>query len=286
MSVAETIRQFPFLFALFAFWFGACVGSFLNVCVYRIPLGLSIVSPPSHCPACKARIRPWENVPIFSWLLLRGRCAHCGAPISPRYILVETATGLLWAALFLQVLFEGRPLSTLALLLPLVSLAIPCFLIDCKWRILPNEFTYCIMALGPLFWLAHDLPPFERAGAFRWEDSLCLRSILSVAGALLFFWAFAALGRRAFGRDALGMGDVKLLAGIAGCLGPFAMLSILFLGSLTAVACVSLFRAFRPRRRGRAFAFGPFLILALIFWMFAGGCLLRLLARVLPGSPA
>ena len=76
---------------------GLVVGSFLNVVIHRLPLGESVVSPPSHCPACGHRVRPWDNVPVVSWLLLRGRCRDCGAPISPRYVLVEALTGALFA---------------------------------------------------------------------------------------------------------------------------------------------------------------------------------------------
>lgn len=280
MSVHDAIREFPYLFAFFFFWFGACVGSFLNVCVCRIPLGLSIVSPPSHCPRCNAKIRPWENIPIFSWLFLRGKCSRCHAPISPQYVLMEAATGLLWAALFLQTLFSGQPLVFLAISIPLISIAIPCFLIDLRYRILPNEFTFAAMIWGPVFWLAYDLLRRD-GGAFRIADSLFLRSLFCVVGVYALFWAFSTLGRKTLGREALGMGDVKLLAGIAGCLGAFSAFCILFLGSAAALLCVPLFRVFRPKRRRRPFPFGPFLTLALAFWLFAGRAAFRVMQRIM-----
>ena len=99
------MRNDPALIAIlgfFSFWFGACIASFLNVVIWRAPRGESIVSPPSHCPKCSSPIRWWQNIPILSWLALRGRCAACKAPISPRYILVELLGGLLFLAVFLK----------------------------------------------------------------------------------------------------------------------------------------------------------------------------------------
>ena len=99
------MRNDPALIAIlgfFSFWFGACIASFLNVVIWRAPRGESIVSPPSHCPKCSSPIRWWQNIPILSWLALRGRCAACKAPISPRYICVEALGGVLFLAAFFK----------------------------------------------------------------------------------------------------------------------------------------------------------------------------------------
>ena len=93
-------RGLMLIIGFFSFWLGACIGSFLNVVVWRVPRGESIVRPPSHCPKCNASIKWHQNIPILSWLALRGRCANCREPISPRYILVELLTGLLFLAAF------------------------------------------------------------------------------------------------------------------------------------------------------------------------------------------
>ena len=91
-----------FILAFFSFWLGACIASFLNVVIWRVPRGESIVSPPSHCPKCNAPIKWWQNIPILSWLALRGKCANCRAAISPRYIGVELLGGVLFLAAFLK----------------------------------------------------------------------------------------------------------------------------------------------------------------------------------------
>ena len=103
-------RELALILEFFSFWLGACIGSFLNVVIWRVPRGESIARPPSHCPKCGSPIKWWQNLPILSWLALRGRCANCRAPISPRYIVVETIGGLLFLGglfLFLFLLFGG-----------------------------------------------------------------------------------------------------------------------------------------------------------------------------------
>ena len=98
------------ILGFFSFWLGACVASFLNVVVWRVPRGESIVSPPSHCPKCNAPIRWYQNIPILSWIMLRGRCANCRKPISPRYLVLELIGGLLALLAYLQ---WGWPLAIL-----------------------------------------------------------------------------------------------------------------------------------------------------------------------------
>ena len=100
-------RGLVYILSFFSFWLGACIASFLNVVIWRVPRGESIVTPPSHCPKCGSSIRWWQNIPILSWLALRGKCASCRAPISPRYILVEMLGGVLFLAAFLLVVLRG-----------------------------------------------------------------------------------------------------------------------------------------------------------------------------------
>src|SRR5687767_15857699 len=130
----------PFHFWSFVmFAFGCTVGSFLNVCIYRMPIGLSIVSPPSHCPSCKQAIPWYLNVPLFTWLVLRGKCANCKVRISPRYFLVELLTGLAFLGSWLAV-GRGSPWLALAYCLILAGFIVASF-IDFEHFIIPDEIT-------------------------------------------------------------------------------------------------------------------------------------------------
>src|SRR5258705_8722047 len=117
---------------------GLVIGSFLNVVAYRLPRGESLAHPPSHCPSCDAPIKPYDNIPVLSWLLLRGRCRNCRAAISPRYPLVEGVTGVLWA---LVTWARWDDASGIALGIVLVTILIPIALIDYEQRIIPNRIT-------------------------------------------------------------------------------------------------------------------------------------------------
>lgn len=137
----------PFHFWTVVFFvLGSMVGSFLNVCIHRMPLGESIVSPPSHCPRCGASIRWWQNIPMFSWLALRGRCAGCGVRISPRYVLVEALTGVLFAVLWVQH-GDVSVLGVLALAVFVAGLLVATF-IDLEHLIIPDEITLGGTAVG------------------------------------------------------------------------------------------------------------------------------------------
>src|SRR4051794_15982913 len=124
--------------------FGAVLGSFLNVVVHRVPAGESIVSPGSRCPECRTPLKPYDNVPVVSWLVLRGRCRNCGAPISPRYPLVELATALVFAAVVAARGFD----DDLVLELPFVALLIALAAIDFDHRLLPNKIVYPMAVYG------------------------------------------------------------------------------------------------------------------------------------------
>src|SRR5262249_44257373 len=130
----------PFWFWGFAmFWFGSCVGSFLNVCIYRMPLGLSVVSPPSHCPHCKYSIPWFLNVPLLTWIMLSGKCKNCGAPIAPRYFMVELLTAITFLGCWLKF---GHTSAWLALIysLFLAGLIVATF-IDFEHFIIPDQIT-------------------------------------------------------------------------------------------------------------------------------------------------
>ncbi|MDD5198599.1 MAG: prepilin peptidase [Terrimicrobiaceae bacterium] len=181
----------PGVHAVFAFLFGAVVGSFLNACIHRLPRGISLDNPRrSFCPHCKAAI-PWHrNLPIISWLLLRGRCGSCGAPISPRYLLVEILTGAAFLALWLKF---GLPLAPIYALF--AALLITATFIDFEHYIIPDRITLGGTAAGIA--LSAALPALMGV-ASHWQAAL-----LSVAGAVLgagLLWLVVEAGKLAFGR--------------------------------------------------------------------------------------
>jgi len=236
--------------ALLAFVSGLCLGSFLNVAIHRLPLGLSLVRPRSRCPRCEHAIRPWHNLPLLGWLLLRGRCADCGAAISPRYPLVELAGGLL--ALLAAYAFP-TPLRSFAALWLLLSL-LAVFFIDLEHRIIPNGISLGGTALGLAVspWTIGLLPALGGAAA-------------GAGGLLLIAWSY----RKVRNVDGMGMGDVKLAAMLGAFLGlPGVVLTVLFasfLGSAWGIALILL----RLGRGTTALPFGSFLApaaAAVLFW--------------------
>jgi leader peptidase (prepilin peptidase)/N-methyltransferase len=207
---------------------GLLVGSFLNVCIHRLPRGETVLWGRSHCPQCGRQIRAWENIPLASWLLLRGRCAGCRNPISVQYPIVELVTGLVFAA------FAWRFGPTLLLVDRLIFAAamIALFVIDLQHRILPNVITVPGIVVGLALSLV--LPPG-------------IRDALIGAGACsALLWGMGELVSRILGKDALGFGDVKMIAMMGAFLGWQLTLVALFLasfaGSVIGIALVAITR--------------------------------------------
>jgi len=228
---------------------GAIFGSFLNVVAYRLPRGESLSRPRSRCPQCQTPIRPYDNVPVVSWLALRGRCRSCRAPISARYPLVEAMTGLLCA---LVVIAKG-PDEDALLGLALVLLLIPITLIDLDHRIIPNRLTLLGAIVAPAL-VAYADP-----------DRLPEHLIAGVAAGGFFLLALLAYPR------GMGMGDVKLAAVLGLFLGRAvgpALFVALVAGTLVGAAVI----ARKGAREGRktAVPFGPFLALGGVVALFAG----------------
>jgi leader peptidase (prepilin peptidase)/N-methyltransferase len=228
---------------------GLLVGSFLNVVAHRLPRGESLAHPPSRCPGCGAGVRPYDNVPVLSWLLLRGACRDCRAPISARYPLVEAATAVLFA---LVALVHGLSAQT-ALGLVLVALLVPITLIDLDERIIPNRLT------GPGALAAVGLLAALDPGALP-------EHLIAGAGAGLFF-GLAAVVRP----GGMGMGDVKLAGMLGLFLGAtvaFALLVALVAGTVVGVAIMARVGAAAGRKT--AVPFGPFLALGGVVALLAG----------------
>jgi leader peptidase (prepilin peptidase) / N-methyltransferase len=212
---------------------GLVVGSFANVCVYRLPLRRSLARPGSACPGCAAPIRWFDNVPVLSWILLRGRCRRCGIRISVRYPLVELTNGLLY--LGLARVFPPGPHAVLSMVF--VSALLVLSLIDLDWHILPDAITLPGTALGVL---ASFLPGPPGP----------LESALSAGGAYAAFALVAWLARRHYGEEALGQGDWKLAAMLGAFLGWRALLLTVFFACLAgAIVGLTLIAAGRGSRR-------------------------------------
>jgi leader peptidase (prepilin peptidase)/N-methyltransferase len=235
--------------ALPAALFGALIGSFLNVVAYRLPRGESLVMPGSHCPSCDTPVKPYDNVPVLSWLLLRGRCRSCAAPISARYPLIEAAT----AALCAGVVLAHDSAAGIALGILLVFVLVAIVPIDLDHRVIPNRITAPAAVLALALGVALD-PGGE-------PERL-------IAGAAAGGFLLAAV--MAYPRG-MGMGDVKLAAVMGLCLGRAvgpAMLIALLAGVLAGVVIMA--RAGVSEGRKTAIPFGPFLALGGLVALFAG----------------
>lgn len=248
-------------FSFVIFLFGACIGSFLNVCIYRIPREESVVMPRSHCPHCNHLIAWYDNIPFLSYLALRARCRHCGARISMRYFLVE---GLV-ATLFLLVwLTYGLDARTPIYWLIVSGLVLGTF-VDFEHMIIPDRVTLGGVVAGLV--LSPLVPSLHRA-ATAW-GGLKAALIGMVLGAGILFLV-GVLGKLVFCRDAMGMGDVKLLGGLGALLGWRAVLFIIMtsslLGSLVGVTMIVA----RRRQWQSRIPYGPYLALSAIIWILWG----------------
>ena len=238
---------------IFVFFLGAVLGSFLNVCIYRLPKKESIISPPSHCPHCGEPIRYYDNIPIASYLLLRGRCRYCKAHISFRYPVVEGLSGLLSLALFIK---YGLTLQSLLLLLFSAALIIITF-IDLDYQIIPDT----ISIPGIFFGIGASL----FMPRMSWLESLF--GILIGGGFLLL----VAEGYKWLtGREGMGGGDVKLLAMVGAWLGWKAIPFILFSSSLIGVLIGGSSGLINKTGLRSKIPFGPFLSLSSILYIFFG----------------
>jgi leader peptidase (prepilin peptidase) / N-methyltransferase len=195
--------------------FGLLVGSFVNVLIHRLPREESIVHPGSHCPACGGTIRPLDNVPLFSWLLLGGRCRTCRAPIPVRYPLVELSNGALWAAAF----GKAPSPADFASGAFLCSACLALLWIDADFQILPDAITLPGIVVG----LALSFFSLERT-----PKQALLGAVLGAFGLFSIGWVWSRLRNV----DAMGLGDVKMLGMVGAFLGPWGVFMTVFFGSV------------------------------------------------------
>jgi len=221
---------------VFIFLLGTIVGSFLNVCITRIPEDISIVTPGSRCPRCMTPIKPYDNVPVFAWLWLRGKCRACGAPISAMYPLIELSTGLLFVAAF----FEFGITQTTVKWLFFTCLIIILTVTDLRVRLLPDVVNWPGFAAGLLF--SAFVPPGDGFAGMLLGRLLQVRlpgfaagildGLLGAAFGSFLLWGMARGYKLVRGHEGMGMGDVKMIAMIGAFLGLRGTFLTLLLGSL------------------------------------------------------
>jgi leader peptidase (prepilin peptidase)/N-methyltransferase len=228
---------------------GACVGSFLNVVIHRLPRDLSLLHPPSACPQCEHRIPFWFNMPVLSWLLLRGRCRWCQSPISARYLLIEALAAILAVAVLWRFGPTWQALSLFTLLAALLAVA----LIDWEFMIIPDQISLGFLALGLV------LAPLTGPGIWR--------ALLGAVGAGGLLLAVGVIWEKSRGVPAMGGGDVKLMAAVGAFLGLVPTLLVIFFGAFLG----AIYGLVVLRRGGQTkVAFGTFLSLAALVVTFFG----------------
>lgn len=241
------------LVTIFSLLFGLILGSFLNVCIHRIPLKRSIIRPPSSCPQCGERIRFYDNIPLISYIILRGRCRFCQKPIPIRYPMVEFLTGLLSTALYAR---YGLSPQYFLLLSFSASLIIVSF-IDLGHQIIPD----IISLPGILVGLA-TISVFKLNG-ISWKDSLI--GIIVGGGSLLLI---SILFEWLRGKEGMGMGDVKLLAMIGAWMGYLALPYIVLISSLAGILIGGGSLLLNHRKFSEKIPYGPFLVLGTLTYLF------------------
>ena len=233
------------------FVLGTVIGSFLNVCIYRIPAGLSIVTPRSRCPHCETPIKWYHNIPILSWVLLKGKCAYCSAAVPVRYLLVEALTGILFALFFFRFAFHA---VTPVILLLVAALVVITF-IDLDHQIIPDVISLPGIPIG---FLCSFFVPWVS-----WQESLL--GIVFGGGSLLAI----ALGYEFLTKkEGMGFGDVKLLAMLGAFLGWTAIFPIIFVGSLLGTLVGVPLMLIKKADSKLAVPFGPFLSAGALIHLF------------------
>ncbi|ATX82638.1 type 4 prepilin peptidase 1 Aspartic peptidase, MEROPS family A24A [Mariprofundus ferrinatatus] len=240
------------LFVLAVGILGLIFGSFANVCVHRIPRRESIAFPASHCPACKHPIAFRDNVPLVSWILLKGRCRHCHEPISWRYPLLEAIMGLSFAGL--AWLYGPTPILLMALSLFFLLWILT--LIDLETWLLPNALTFPGIALGL---------------AFSWWFGYLQEALIGAVAGYWIFWLVARIFLLVTGREGMGYGDFKLLAMLGAFMGWQALPFIILASSVAGVVVGSIFLLLSRRGMRAEIPFGPYLAVAGMLWFVAGG---------------
>jgi leader peptidase (prepilin peptidase)/N-methyltransferase len=262
----EYLRLQEVLIQLWVFGLGLIIGSFLNVCIYRIPEGISLLWPASKCVNCSKRVVWYDNIPVLSYLFLKGKCRHCQHKISALYPITEIITGIVFLSLFHSVILaKGDLISVYIFYLIFCCLLIVGSIVDLKLYIIPNEITYTGLILAPIASLLcvgsrnlNNAQGYFDNSANQWLASLQVPIIgIFVAGGMIFLCG--VIGKLVLRKDAMGFGDVKLMGVIGGFIGWKLAVATFFLAPFFGL----LFGI--PRlisKRGKMIPYGPFLSLA------------------------
>lgn len=235
--------------------YGLCVGSFLNVVIYRLPLGMNLAKPRSHCPHCGYTLRARDNIPVLSYLFLGGRCHQCRAPISPRYTAVELLNMVLW--LLAVDLFYDRSFVLTCAVAVAASAMLSIFFIDLAHMLIPDSLVITLLLCGIL---ATVFDP-----DYPWYSHL-----IGLFVGFLFFYGIYALFYYGLGKDALGGGDIKLAAAAGLLLGWERLLLGLVLSSLSAAVVLLILSRRTGAARDREYPFGPFLTVGFALALYVG----------------
>ena len=254
------MNEFEFLKVIAMFIFGTFIGSFLNVVIYRMPRDLSIIYPPSTCPVCKNQIKWYDNIPIVSYLILKGRCRFCNTKISLRYPMVEFITGIMAVFTYLKFDFSVFFIFNFYFVASMIALSF----IDLDFKIIPDEINFSGLFMGLVYatykaYTAYDVYPVFQS----------LIGALTGAG---FLYALALFYLKVRKIEGLGMGDVKLLAFVGSYLGWFGSLFTIFFGSLLAlIGTIFFMKGSKESSLSKLeIPFGPFLAIASIVYLFFG----------------
>jgi leader peptidase (prepilin peptidase)/N-methyltransferase len=263
----------PLLAGGVIFVLGLCIGSFLNVVIYRLPVIMerqwhnesanlhqqppkytdkfNLATPASRCPHCGHKIRAWENIPVISWLLLKAKCSNCSSPISIRYPLVELATGILSLVVFMVFGPTAKMLTALVLTWAVIALT----MIDFDTQLLPDDITLPLVWLGLIVNLYGVWIPLEQA-------------VWGAVFGYLSLWSIYWLFKLVTGKEGMGYGDFKLLAALGAWLGPTQLPLIILLSSVVGAVIGGAYAVIR--KQSAPFAFGPYLAIAGLIAMFGG----------------
>lgn len=254
---------------------GLCIGSFLNVIIYRLPMEQSIVHPRSHCPGCNKMIAWYDNIPVVSYLALGAKCRGCGMRISPRYPMVELLTGVLFVAVYNRFGLDGM---TLVFWIMVAGLIVGTF-VDFDHMIIPDSVSIGGMVFGLV---ASALVPSLHASP-AWTGGL-YKSALGLAAGFGSLWLVGVVGKWVFKKDAMGFGDVKLLGAIGALLGiPGVVYTVLVSSLIGTVVGVGLI-LFGGREWQSRIPFGPYLALGALSWVLGGDQLWNWYVRFVTAS--
>jgi len=250
------------MFYFLIFIFGAVFGSFFNVCISRIPKNKSVIFPDSSCPTCQTKIKPYHNIPIISYVLLKGKCAYCGSKINIHYFLVELITPVLFIILFVN---QDTQISLVFFKYVIfISFGLIIFFIDLFHYIIPYKLSLPLIVIGLLF----SFLPNTDIG---WIPA----GIGALSGFLVFLFT-AFFFQKVTGKDSLGGGDIKLIAAIGAFLGVWGTLFTVLFSSLIALVILLILK----HDRKEPFPFGPFLIAGALVYILAGDTLIGLYLRL------